>query len=77
MKHFITLQDVPCWRNIEFTKGKHILSKGLDYITTNAQILSNGDFYFELWDNEGYIGHYVIYKQFLHLIQEINLVELI
>lgn len=75
MKYFITLENVPCWMDNELKKGSHILGKGLDYTTTNSQILSNGDFYFELWDDQGYIGKYIIYKQFLHLIKELDLAE--
>lgn len=75
MKYFITLENVPCWRDNELVRGQHILHKDLDYTTTNSQILSNGDFYFELWDDEGYIGKYVIGKKHLHLIKELTLEE--
>ncbi len=71
-KHFITLDNVKCFRDNELKRGQHILPKGLDYITTNAQYLSNGDMWFELWDEEGYIGWYVIYKNQLNLIKEIS-----
>ena len=75
MKNFITLDNVPCWRDNEIRKGHHILCGGVDYVTTNAQYLENGDFYFELWYGGEYIGKYIIYKQFLNLIKEIHLAE--
>ena len=72
-KHFTTLEVTPCYRNNGIQKGIHHLDKGLEYVTTDAQYLSNGDLYFQLWDNEGWIGDYVIYKQHLNLIEN-NLV---
>lgn len=75
MKNFITLDYVPCIRDNELTRGLHTLAKGLDYETTNAQYTEEGHFYFELWDDDGYIGSYLIRKKHLHLIKEINFVE--
>ena len=71
-KYFVTLDVVPCYRDNELEKGRHILPKGLDYTTTNSQYLTNGDLYFELWDDQGYIGTYVIYQQFLNLIKPLS-----
>jgi hypothetical protein len=71
-KYFVTLDVVPCYRDNELEKGRHILPKGFDYTTTNSQYLTNGDLYFELWDDQGYIGTYVIYQQFLNLIKPLS-----
>ncbi len=71
-KHFITLDNVKCFKDIEIERGQHTFYKGLVYTTTNAHYLSNGDLWFELWDDEGYIGWYVIFKEQLHLIEEIS-----
>jgi hypothetical protein len=71
-KYFVTLDVVPCYYNNEIKKGAHRLPKRYDYSTTNAQYLTNGDLYFELWDDTGYIGCYVVDKQFLYLIQELT-----
>ena len=71
-KYFVTLDVVPCYRDNQFTKGPYTLHNDLDWSTTNAQYLANGDLYFELWDEDGYIGFYVIYKQFLHLIKPLS-----
>ena len=68
----MTLDVVPCWRDNELEKGKHTLPKGLVYTTTNSKYFSNDDLYFELWDDEGYIGTYVIYQQFLNLIKPLS-----
>ena len=69
-KHFRTIENTFCFMNNGLTKtNRHILNKGLDYITTNCQYFSNGDMYFQLFDDEGWIGDYVIYKQFLSNIE--------
>lgn len=68
-KNFVTTDDVLCWRDNEFTVGQHTLKKGLDYETTDCQYLSNGDLYFRLFDEEGYIGTYIIYKECLKNIK--------
>ena len=71
-KYFVTLDVVPCYRDNELERGTYTLPKGLYYTTTNSQYLTNGDLYFELWDDQGYIGTYVIYQQFLNLIKPLS-----
>jgi hypothetical protein len=72
-KHFKTIKDTFCFMDNGFIKtNRHILGKGLDYTTTNAQYLDNGDLYFDLYDEDGWIGNYVIYKQFLSGIKIIT-----
>ena len=69
-KYFTTIEDTICWMNNGLTKSeKYTLCKGLLYSTTNCQYLKNGDMYFQLYDEQGWIGDYVIYKQFLSNIK--------
>lgn len=71
-KRFITTDTVLCWRDNEIVSGQYTLPKGLDYITTDCQYLSNGDLYFTLWDEQGYIGKYIIYKESLKNIKALG-----
>jgi hypothetical protein len=71
-KYFVTLGVVPCYRDNGFDRGQYTLHNDLDWDTKNSQYLTNGDLYFELWDEQGYIGFYVVYQQFLHLIKPLS-----
>lgn len=70
MKLFKTLRDVPCFMGHEFRKlDRHYLFGDLEYETTNASYCEYGHFYFELHDENGYIGTYIITKDNLDLIE--------
>jgi hypothetical protein len=71
-KYFVTLDVVPCYKDNEFERGPYTLHNDLDWDTKNAHYLINGDLYFELWDEQGYIGFYIVSKQFLHLIKPLS-----
>lgn len=75
MKNFITLDFVPCHIDNEFKCGEHLLMPNLDYETTNPRFDTNGNFLFELYDYDGFIGRYLIEKKYLYLIQEISFAE--
>ena len=72
MKHFRTLRDVPCFMRHEFRVfDRYYLLGGLEFTTTNPCFDEEGNFDFELHDEEGYIGTYSILKKNLDLIEEL------
>jgi len=72
MNHFKTLRDVPCWMGHEWRKyDRYYLLGGLEFKTTNPRFNEEGNFVFELHDEEGFIGLYSIHKTNLDLIEEL------